>query len=134
MGMTDAQLRTLARLLIHLGVDEFRHGDCKGSDDEAATLVKNVFRNAKVIALPGPDGEWRAFNKCSDEVRPEMTHFARNRIIVDESDVLLACPLEMEEQPRGGTWYTINHAKKTGKKLHVVLSDGSTTTLHDGRG
>ncbi len=67
----------------------------------------------------------RAFNPHAKETRPAKTHFARNRDIVDETEVLIACPCEMEHQDRGGTWYTADYALKRGKRTIIVWPDGS---------
>jgi hypothetical protein len=56
--------------------------------------------------------EHRAHTKINDETRPTLTHFVRNRNIVNESDVLIAVPMQAEHQDRGGTWYTYDYATK----------------------
>lgn len=88
------------------------HGGCLGSDMEFHKIclphVTEVF--------PGhPKGDpedtsmWGDFHDATliHEPRP---YFERNRAIVDNCDVLLATP--HSNVKRGGTWYTINYAKK----------------------
>lgn len=133
-GMTPAQFSAFRGLLtgrlsmIHW----FCHGDCKGADDEAATEVARATK-AFIVAAPGPDGEWRANNTFSDQVLPEQSHFKRNRHIVDECEVLVACPydprleltVDFLRDARGGTWYTVGYSVKKGKSLIVVWRDGT---------
>ena len=44
----------------------------------------------------------------------------RDRTIVEETDVLLVCPKQMERQLKGGTWYTHDYAVKLGKPLSII--------------
>lgn len=129
-GMSVRQKHRLCRELTPLLTQDsrarFLEGDCVGADEEAAALAKFIDARTCVIALPGPGMTMRAYAPA-DEVRPIKTHFARNRDIVKECAVLLACPGEMTEQARGGTWYTINYAKKVGKPVRILWPDGSMT-------
>lgn len=123
-GMNDVQ-RALFEGLIKEPT-EFHHGSCRGSDIQAARIVRSLFRNhIPIICHPGPDGDGnREDSGVDDEKRPPRSHLARNRDIVNACDLLIACPFENEEQARGGTWYTINFAKKTGKKVTIIFPDG----------
>ena len=49
--------------------------------------------------------------------------FARNRDIVDETDIWIATPATKKEM--GGTWYTINYSHKQKKHRVIVYPDGS---------
>jgi hypothetical protein len=59
---------------------------------------------------------------CDDEwpVRPYLD---RNREIVDNTDVLVACPAGPEER-RSGTWSTIRHALRWGVPVILCWPDG----------
>jgi hypothetical protein len=64
----------------------------------------------------------RAF--CTGDHTSEPKSFlARNRDIVDETDMLIATPATKKET--GGTWYTINYSRKQKKKRMIVYPDGS---------
>jgi hypothetical protein len=130
VGMTDAQRGTFGELMIlDLRATSFHHGSCQGADVEAARIVDHVYGDAcKIICHPGPDGDpYKACSDIDNEIRPPKGHFARNRDIVDETDLLIVCPREMERQERGGTWYTYDYAKKKGKRVLVCWPDGSLT-------
>lgn len=124
LGMTSVQASVFEGLITD--VEEFHHGSCEGADVEAARIVGRSFGvKPHIVAHPGPDGDpHRGDSGVDDEVRPPKTHLARNREMVDLADVVYACPPTAEEQPRGGTWYTVRYARKKGKKLYIITPDG----------
>lgn len=111
------------------GFTHFLHGSCGGVDVEAARIVRKMMgKKVHIICLPGPDGDsWREISGVDDEIRAGKTHFARNRDIVNECDLLIGCPYDAEEMSHGGTWYTINYARKKGKKLIIIWPNGDIT-------
>lgn len=122
-GMTEAQKTTLASLLReHSG--EFHHGDCLGADAQAHDLAKAA--GLEPVAHPPLISALRAY-KQTNKVYEPADYLQRNREIVDETTVLFATPKEFEEQPKGGTWYTIRYAKKRGRIPVVILPDGRIT-------
>jgi hypothetical protein len=134
--LTEAQSASLERLLTpaEYGPNRpiFHHGACKGADSFAATVAFGL--NYDVIAHPGKsahggDNEWLCpiALEHSTEVRETKTHFARNRDIVDETDMLIACPQYMDpitEGTKGGTAYTIQYARKKGRPVVIVRPNG----------
>lgn len=126
-GMTKAQMETFAATIAAVHpFEEFRHGDCQGADDEAANLVYEAFScyGPMVIVHPPVDETHRAFNEHYFAILAPLTHFARNRAIVDACDLLIACPCEMTAQPKGGTWMTVGYAKKRKKPVKIIWPDG----------
>jgi hypothetical protein len=127
--MTSAQKLSVAEIL--RAIDDAprwddicfaHHGDCVGADADLHDLC--VARGWVTIGHLPVDATHRAF--CAfTETRSPSTHMARNRAIVAESDVMIACPAEPEEQPRGGTWATVRMTRKAGKPLALVLPDGT---------
>lgn len=103
------------------------HGDCVGVDDEVACLAASL--GLTVVCHPPIKTELRAYHR-SDEFREPASYFARNRQIVDECDLLLVVPYQNTWQNNGGTWYTHDYAKKTGKPVKVFFPNG-TTNEHD---
>jgi hypothetical protein len=118
-GMTPPQLATLLEVLRMLRPGEFHHSCCIGADSEAASLCGLIW----MVGHPPADTKLMADTKDSERREPK-THFARNRNIVDESEVLLVCPREMSHQDRGGTWYTHDYAVKVGKRTIIIWPDG----------
>ena len=124
-GMTEHQFALVQDFLTLHFVEgaEFHHGDCVGVDAEAAILAKEI--GYKIVSHPGPSADGlRAFVEC-DESREPASHFKRNRTIVDACDMLLVVPLQNEWQPKGGTWYTHDYAKKIGKPLSIIYPGGN---------
>jgi hypothetical protein len=115
-GMTIQQKKGLW-LLLREG-DRLAHGDCIGADDHANHLAQNA--RCATVALPGPVPALRAYSPSTvvHEPRPFME---RNRLIVDESDVLIAAPRTLQEETRSGTWATIRYARKRG--VPVIILD-----------
>lgn len=101
------------------------HGDCIGADAEYDAICK--MRGLPVKIRPANIESMRA--RCDSEViaspRPPLT---RNRDIVADSDVMIACPGAPVEVLRSGTWSTVRAARSAKKKLFIVRPDGSITT------
>lgn len=122
-GLTEAQSRSLRELLGHFiqnGAKTFHHGDCIGADAEAHHIALEL--GYWIIIHPPIKNSLRAYCK-GHEFRKERTHFARNRCIVGESHILIATPATSFETS-GGTWYTINYAKKMGVLIKLIPPDG----------
>ena len=130
-GMSPAQLDHVIRLVTGLyKLDELtaHHGDCVGGDNEFHDVMT---RFARAIVIHAPvDRANRAYcdrdqprgdNRHDTIVMPAKTHFARNRDIVIASSIMIAAPYEPIYQTRGGTWYTVDYARKMGKPLALVL-------------
>lgn len=128
-GMTPEQRIALRYLLLEHLPKEVHHGDCLGADSE--------FHNAAIalccpviVIHPPSNNQLRAF--CGgDAVREPKPYLDRNRDIVDETDVLIAAPKEMEPPAslKGhGTWSTYFYAKdKAKKRTYLVLPDGTVS-------
>lgn len=121
-GMTSAQKYSLWNFLAG-GSGEFHHGDCIGSDAEAHEIAMEC--GYCPVLHPPTNYSKRAWCEVPAHLmRPEGPYLVRNRDIVDETMALIATPAEHEEQPRGGTWYTIRYARKRGKATVLILPDG----------
>lgn len=98
-----------------LGGDlQFHHGQCINADEQAARIAKQF--GFWIVSHPPLDRKkMSAFP--ADEVRPAKPFLVRNKVIVDESDMMVAAPLTDEEQLRSGTWSTIRYANNQGKIL-----------------
>lgn len=121
-GMTDAQEEAFGSLLEQLQPSEFHHGDCIGVDARAASIAFDG--TIPVHVHPPVDETRRAFFQSRHMHEPK-THFARNRDIVDETDVLIVVPKQATWQAFGGTWYTHDYAAKRGKRIIIVWPDGT---------
>jgi len=129
-GMTCNQQELFGSLLASFNPVEFHHGDCIGSDDQAANIAHKL--KVPVFKHPPLDTSLQANNPFSTKTFPAKTHFARNRDIVDSTSILVAAPYTMERQSFGGTWYTIDYAKKKQKTVFIIWPDGKVTKFEEG--
>ena len=116
-GATEWQLKELRSVLSVLKGTEFHHGDCNGVDVEAAAIAREL--GYKIICYPPKSTEQQGFFG-GDVVHEPAGYLERDRAIVDACDVLLVVPKQMSWQPKGGTWYTHDYAKKQGKPFNVI--------------
>jgi hypothetical protein len=113
----------LARLLEELGpAESYHHGGAAGADGGFHELVR--WRSGYVVLHPCTPGKDQA-GCVGDETRPHRPPLLRNQAIVDETDLLIACPARMEEQGRGGTWATVRYARRQGKAIVFCWRDGT---------
>lgn len=123
-GMAEQQRATVEALLRHLHPDELHEGDCIGADNQATNIMADLYGSDHVVCHPPLDAEHRAYNLRYREARLPLTHFARNRQIVTETQMLLAVPCVFHEEAKGGTWYTVRYARKMGRDVVIVWPDG----------
>ncbi len=126
-GMTDKQKIRLMQevLFIHRydGIEEAHHGACAGADHQFHDLLAWMIGKHRLILhiptnmsmVPGvllqlPD---------SQKKKPKP-YLERNKEIVRMSDHLIACPAQAKEIQRSGTWATIRHADKMGRKITLL--------------
>lgn len=116
-GATDYQLITIIDYMETLGRGhELHHGDCRGVDVQVATIAKEL--GWKVVCHPPKDSSQRGYFG-GDEMRQEIEYLARDRNIVDETELLMVVPLQNTWQPKGGTWYTHDYAVKRDKLVRI---------------
>jgi|ERR1019366_991160 hypothetical protein len=101
------------------------HGDCIGADDDFDDIAHAYY--AKVIIHPPINSLYRAWCPNFYERRPVKDYSPRNKDIVNESHIMIACPKKMIEEIQSGTWSAIRYARKQGKTIHFFWPDGSKT-------
>lgn len=119
IGMSEAQKLQFVQDLLLLNPTEFHHGDCVGADADAHDIVREFFPGCKIVSHPPTIRSKRAFKKA-DEYREPKDYLARNKDIVDETDVLFGSPKSDEEELRSGTWSTIRYSRKQNKEPIVL--------------
>lgn len=131
VGMTDMQKVRFKRLLKVLRDTKgrnsimFRHGDCVGADFDAHLIA--MILDYEIVIHPPENPSKRAFCDLGriSKINKEKPYLERNRDIVDNSSMMIACPKEFEEQLRSGTWSTYRYALKNDKKTVIIWPDGS---------
>lgn len=122
-GMNQNQDLAVWKFLFGLDEEsELHHGDCVGVDVQVAEMAEIL--QMKVICHPPEKDDLRAFFPLNNESREPKSHFARNREIVKECDLLIVVPMDNEPQKLGGTWYTHDYAKKKNKPVVIFYPDG----------
>lgn len=128
-GMNAHQLLELHDLVSELDVAERNlvgiHGGCIGADAEFHQVCQRFGWNTEVypgVFAKRPDDMSFRADIEAEVVHEPATHFQRNRKIVDRCDLLIACPYSRDSS-KGGTWYTINYARKRDKRNVVIFRD-----------
>lgn len=129
-GMTEQQMSSVIELFSNivrvsrqLGVRiEVHHGDAVGCDAQMHELARAM--DVPIVIHPPVDDRLRAFCTGAETVLPEKPYLVRDGDIA-QSDILIACPRQMEEVVRSGTWATIRYSRKNGKRRIIVFPDGS---------
>lgn len=104
---------------------ELHHGDCKGADAEADAIASRW--DWRIVIHP-PDVPTHRANLKGHEVRRTLPYLHRNHAIVDETEILIACPPGPEDDdPHSGTWATVRYARKLSRPITIVWPDGSVT-------
>ena len=136
IGMTEVQSGLISQILnshfnsglalaaadVHRDIrQEFIFGDCIGADEQAARMAKSI--GYQLIARPSTLEKQRAY-VLVDYAYPPEHPLERNRKIVYDCELLLACPATYEEILRSGTWSTIRCAKRVHRQLIIIFPDG----------
>jgi hypothetical protein len=122
-GMSDHQKKTLRKAMLAANMDGIEnclhHGDCKGADAEAHAIAVEL--GWDIIIHPPVKRIMRAY--CGDGaiILPPLDYLARDEEIVRVSGFIFAAPKSDTEERRSGTWYTVRHARKLGKRV-ILLS------------
>ena len=122
-GMTQAQHQIFCELLVKHDPAIFIHGDCIGADAEAHESAKRL--GIEIYIRPCDFPNMRAHCEGAYHTYPITKALKRNREIVEGCDLLIATPPTAEEQPRGGTWFTIRYARKITRRVIVIAPDGT---------
>lgn len=123
-GMSKNQAKEIIEFFqLHDNIDIVHHGVCIGADADFHNIVRNIAPHINIMGHPGRskhaiDGHRpERANVFPDVSLKEKEYLERNREIVKSCDMLLACPYNLNGQ--GGTWYTINYARKIGKPYKI---------------
>jgi hypothetical protein len=102
---------------------EFHHGDCVGADEQVARIAHSL--GFSIVLHPPTNPKARAFTQAPFSRKPKP-YLERNHDIVDECNILLACPKGFEEELRSGTWATVRYARKKFRPVRLVWPNGKS--------
>jgi hypothetical protein len=124
-GMTALQIYNVSNILKenHGMYNTFIHGDCVGADAESDDIAYCIgfdikMRPCNIIKL-------RAFCKNGVIISEPIVPLIRNKKIVEDSDIIIACPKEDTEVVRSGTWSTIRYSTLLRKKTYIIYPNGT---------
>lgn len=120
-GMNDNQKYLFGNHLKDIK-GEFHHGDCIGADAQAHEIAIRL--GLEPVIHPPDIMRKRAF-KTALQIRKSKPYLDRNKDIVNETELLVAAPKEMEMQLRSGTWSTIRYARKLKKNALILYPNGT---------
>lgn len=116
-GVDANRLLRFKYFLSENAATEFHHGDCIGADEQAHTIAREL--GISIFIHPPFNQTKRAFCQGGTEL-PMKEYLARNRDIVDSTDMLIALPKTTIEQIRSGTWATIRYARNVNKRIIIL--------------
>jgi hypothetical protein len=127
-GMTPAQAQAVDALLGRLAERNPTralcglHGDCVGADADFDAICKRRSIAVKIRPASIPGMRAGCDSEAIAEPRPPLV---RNREIVADSELLIACPRTREEVRRSGVWATIRAMRHKGGPIYLVAPDGA---------
>jgi hypothetical protein len=135
--MTQFQKEELAKLLKLKECQEFCHGDCIGSDEQAADIALGI--GVKIFTVFPPTGttkraywmnpekflnnddfQWNYNRDITVRWHPKDEYLKRNQKIVEHCKLMIAAPKEFEHTLRSGTWATIRYAWKIRRDITII--------------
>jgi hypothetical protein len=119
-GMKAHQMETVIKLMA--GYHWLHHGKCVGGDLEAHAIARSL----RMMIAIHPPIKTNLIAQCTGDIEYEpLEYIARNHVIVDSVETMIAAPYSSREENRSGTWATIRYARNQGRPLFIVLPDGS---------
>lgn len=123
-GMTDEQKAEVTSFLSRTFLDEpwakGLHGDCIGADADFDAICKELGMEVNIRPCTHKS---RAHCDSPALAEPKAP-LDRNKDIVNDAHIMVACPPTEHELLRSGTWSTIRYARKKNKTLVVVYPSG----------
>jgi len=113
-------LKDLAKPFSGYSTFWFHHGDCVGADAQVMREARAI--GFKIYRHPPLDKSMVA-NTSYDETDPEFSYHGRNQRIVSRTSILVAAPYDRSQI--GGTWWTIDCARRMKKPRIIVFRDGN---------
>lgn len=104
---------------------ELHHGVCVGADKQAHEYAKA--EGWRIVGHPPIIETWMAASIWNelDEIREAKQYLIRNADIVDETDILIACPRNQLQEWRSGTWATIRYARTLKRPIVKIYGNGT---------
>jgi len=118
-GLTVQRAVQLRNALETISPESVVHGDCIGADAQFHDICREL--GIRPIELRPCDIASQRAGCIADKVYPVKPPLERNRDIVNDCDMLIACPSGHTEILRSGTWQTVRYARKVGRIMLVLF-------------
>lgn len=124
-GLSDKQRAELANFLAANShqITDCAHGNCCGADTEFGSLVAAILPFVvRLHVFPSTDRRTQAPIPFGAYyiASPKPPMDRNGDIIAAGRDLLVACPLQLAEQRRGGTWDAVSKAKAAGVPVKIL--------------
>lgn len=119
-GLSYNQKNALYEFFSTNKVEELHHGDCVGADSDVHQIIRKLYPKIKIVVHPPLNPALRAFTD-GDEQKIACDYLTRNKNIVKNVDILIACPNSPNEVLRSGTWSTIRYAQDLKKPYQIII-------------
>lgn len=122
-GMSEEQKESLRDLLTAIKRHHWDedivgiHGDCVGADEDFDIICRSL--GVETWCYPCTLSNYRAYTPAPPLAEPEHPLY-RNKQIVKHANFMIACPLEIVEQRRSGTWSTVRYTRQAGKHVYII--------------
>lgn len=120
--MTEHQKWAVEDWLLHNQPEFVHHGSCVGADYEFHKISRHL--NLKIKGHPPINTSLMVMLDFDEENGPK-SYLIRNADIVNETELLIACPKEDSIQFKGGTWHTYHYANRRNKYIIIIWPDGT---------
>ena len=124
-GMSCKQQIAFKKMILLIEFQEFHHGMCVGSDEDAHHIIEENKKEIKIIGHP-PKFTGSMINVPCHLLMKANSYLQRNHNIVDSTDILIATP-DVREKVGSGTWATVRYARKRDKKIYIIHKNGRIT-------
>lgn len=124
-GLSAQQFVALHNIVQGMRPIAGHHGDCVGADKTFHDVCLEA--RVPVIVHPPLEHKLRAHVTGAVKTRAPKPYLARNKKLVEEGTMLIACPKERTEPQRArgqGTWSTVRYARSVGRLVVVIWPSG----------
>lgn len=126
-GLTPPQLEAADNILTVLKVTTVVHGAAHGGDTDLHKLAHEKGLMCSIYPASEVPSNLNNLDVEGDVVFPPKPPLDRNKLMVDNSNVLVAFPAGTTEELRSGTWAAIRYARKQHKTVYIVWPFGAVS-------
>lgn len=127
-GMSDAQLEQVGLIVLEVKPRWVVHGGAVGADLQFHDLCHMMGISSEVWPARSDLPDWVVDSAL--EIKDVKPPLERNADIVNNCDLLIACPKGYKEEHRSGTWATIRYARRSERRYAIVWPNGDV--IHHG--